>query len=215
MRFRIDLKILFFLCLFYFTKQLDLYILVMLFAFIHECAHMLSALFLGFKIEYIELMPFGFFTKLEANIDDYNKKIGKSNMVEFKKIFVILAGPLSNLMIIAVLLFLNKFYIINKLDIMIYSNLLLFLFNILPIFPLDGGRLCKSVFKICVGARKANIAIHEISYVTGIVITVFSSIMILYLKNIAILLIVMYMWGLIRIEKKRFNLRSRIHTNQE
>ena len=203
MRFRVDLKIIFFLALFYFTKQLYLYILVMLFAFIHECAHMLSALFLGFKIQYIELMPFGFFTSLEANIDDYNKKIGKSNLVEFKKIFVILAGPLSNLAIILVLGILSKYYWINKLDIMIYCNVLLFFINMLPIFPLDGGRMCKSILKICLGPKNTYILVHYISYITGIIITIISSIMILYFKNIAILLIVIYIWSLIHIENKK------------
>lgn len=75
MKFRIDLKILFFVLLFFLTKQLDLYILVMLFALIHECSHLILGLLLGFKIRSIELMPFGFFTDLQANIDDYNVKI--------------------------------------------------------------------------------------------------------------------------------------------
>lgn len=75
MKFRIDLKILFFLGLFFLTKQLNLYILVMLFALIHECSHLILGLILGFKIRSIELMPFGFFTDLQANIDDYNVKI--------------------------------------------------------------------------------------------------------------------------------------------
>lgn len=42
MRFRIDLKIFGFLILFYFTKQIEIYSLMMLFCFLHELGHLIS-----------------------------------------------------------------------------------------------------------------------------------------------------------------------------
>ena len=58
MRFRIDLKIFIFLIIFYFTKQIEIYAMIMLFALIHELGHLLAGLLMGIKPEKIELMPF-------------------------------------------------------------------------------------------------------------------------------------------------------------
>ena len=43
MKFRIDLKIFAFLILFYFTRQIEIYALIMLFAIIHELSHLVEA----------------------------------------------------------------------------------------------------------------------------------------------------------------------------
>lgn len=42
MRFRIDLKIFVFLVLFYFTRQIEIYSMIMLFCLIHELGHLIS-----------------------------------------------------------------------------------------------------------------------------------------------------------------------------
>ena len=44
MRFRIDLKIFIFLIIFYFTKQIEIYAMIMLFALIHELGHLLAGI---------------------------------------------------------------------------------------------------------------------------------------------------------------------------
>ena len=42
MRFRIDLKIFAFFILFYFTRQIEIYSMIMLFCIIHELGHLLA-----------------------------------------------------------------------------------------------------------------------------------------------------------------------------
>jgi stage IV sporulation protein FB len=208
MKIKIDLTILIFLVVFYFTKQLDLYILILLFAFLHECSHILFGKILGFKLRRIELMPFGFFCKLKPNIDDYNKKVLNSNMVELKKIFVAISGPLSNIAIIFFTLIIHRIYGIEKYNIIVYSNFLIFLFNFIPIYPLDGGRVVKSFWKILYGNSKAYQLIDSFSRYMIIMFTVICSFLILYLKNILIIFVLAYLWHLVIEEHKNYVMKK-------
>ena len=112
----------------------------MLFALIHELGHLFIGVLLGFKAETLKIMPLGFCIEFTLDVEDYNKKIKKSNIFAFKKILIALAGPLVNFIIIIVGL------IYNIESNIIYSNLLIMLFNLIPIYPLDGGKLMKIVF---------------------------------------------------------------------
>lgn len=184
MKVRVDLKILFFFAFFYFTKQLNLYILTLFFALIHECSHIIVAKLLGLKIQSIEFMPFGFFTNMQASIDDYNIKFGKSNLVEFKKIFIVIAGPLLNLFLAFVLSSLDKT--------IVYVNLVLFFFNIIPIFPLDGGRLLKSILKIILGPEKAQNITKIFTKISCIILIAVGSALAIHIKNMAVILILIF-----------------------
>ncbi len=88
MRFRIDLKIFLFIILFYLTKQIEVYGMIMLFAIIHELGHLVVGLILGMKPEKIEIMPYGVSIAFKLKPKDYNKKIKNGNQLELKKIVV-------------------------------------------------------------------------------------------------------------------------------
>ena len=79
MRFRIDLKIFLFLILFYFTKQIETYVIIIVFAIIHELGHLMAGLIMGMKPEKIELMPYGISISFKLKPKDYNNKILKAN----------------------------------------------------------------------------------------------------------------------------------------
>lgn len=197
MKFRIDLKIFILVILFFITNQIKIYAMIMLFAIIHEFGHLFSGILLGMRPTKIEVKPFGVSIDFDITRKDYNIKIRKGNLLEVKKIFVALAGPITNILIITILILFNIFNI-NYYDkmIMIFSNVTLIIFNIFPIYPLDGGRILKSLIYIFKGKQTAEKYIYRISYTTLIMITIISSIAILYLKNIAIFLIVIFLWGL-------------------
>ena len=135
MRFRIDLKIFIFIILFWITKQIEVYAYIMIFAFIHELGHLITGLIVGMKPEKIEIMPFGVSISFKINPKEYNIKIKKANKLEIKKIIVALAGPLTNFLII--LIAGNLKIDIFKSLIIIYTNFLIMIFNLLPIYPLD------------------------------------------------------------------------------
>ena len=209
MKFRIDLKIFMLIILFLITNQIKIYAMIMIFAIIHEFGHLLAGILLGMKPEKIEIKPFGVSIKFDIKREDYNIKIGRGNLLEMKKIFVALAGPLTNALIIMILMMYDSLKI-NEYDIMIliFSNVTLILFNILPIYPLDGGRILKSIIYMLKGKHIAEKYIYHISYITLIILTISSSIAILYLKNIAIFLVIIFLWGLQMREYKIYKNRE-------
>ena len=215
MRFRIDLKIFIFLIIFYFTKQIEIYAMIMLFALIHELGHLLAGILMGMKPEKIELMPFGVSISFKIKVEEYNKKIKKGNMLEIKKILVALAGPLTNFLIIIIASNIN--IDLFKALIVIYTNFLIMIFNLLPIYPLDGGRILKGILHISFGKRKSEKYINNISKITVIIITAITSILILYIQNISFILIDIYLWYLIikedLIYKKREDIYKKILEN--
>ena len=192
MRFKIDLKIFLFLIIFYFTKQIHIYALIMIFAFIHELGHLLAGVLCGMKPEKLEIKPYGVSISFKLFPKDYNIKIGKSNKLEVKKILVALAGPVTNLLIIIISLNLPVEFFAKLM--IIYSNILITIFNLIPIYPLDGGRIVKSILSITFGKRKAEKYINNISFITLIFVTFVSSILIYIIENIAIFLIVIVLW---------------------
>ena len=192
MRFKIDLKIFIFLILFYFTKQMETYVVIMVFAIIHELGHLVAGLALGMILESIKLMPYGLSISFKLIPKDYNKKIGTGNLLEIKKIIVATAGPLTNFFIILII-FNLKIDLISNL-IIVYANLLIIIFNLLPIYPLDGGRILKGILHIIVGKKESEKYINNISFISLVILTFIGSIGIYCLKNIAIFYIIIFLW---------------------
>lgn len=209
MKFRIDLKIFVFLILFYFTKQIELYACIMIFALIHEIGHLVAGILMGMKPEKLELMPFGISISFKINVKQYNQKIKNGNMQEIKKIIVALAGPITNFLIILITFNLKLEAI--KAIIIIYTNLLIMIFNLLPIYPLDGGRILKGILHINIGKRKAEKYVNIISNITVITIATISSILILYIQNISIFLIDIYLFYLVIKENLKYKRREEIY----
>lgn len=213
MRFRIDLKIFLFLILFYLTKQIEIYAMIMIFALIHELGHLFTGLILQMKPQKLEIMPFGVSISFKINTEDYNKKIKSGNTLNIKKMMVAIAGPLTNLIIIFITY--NLKVDIIKAMMIIYTNLLIILFNLLPIYPLDGGRILKEFLHIIQGKRKSEESINNISIITTIIITAIGSILILYLKNIAIFIIIMYLWYLVLKENSKYLNKKKLYDKIE
>ena len=100
MKIQIDLKIFLIIFIFILTNQIQIYMLIMLFALIHELGHMLAGLLLKLRPEKIKIIPVGVSIAFRLKPEDFNQKIGKANILEVKKILIAIAGPLTNIIII-------------------------------------------------------------------------------------------------------------------
>lgn len=205
MKIKLNLNIFLFLLLFFITNQIEIYSLVMIFALIHELAHLICGVVLGFKPETLRIMPLGFAVEFKTDVADYNKKILRSNILSVKKIIIALSGPVTNLLIV---IFGVIFNISNNI---IYSNLLIFIFNLIPIYPLDGARILKNMLKILCGHKKAYKYMNLISNLFFIILTMISSILILIYKNISILLIIIVLWNMVYKENRKYFTYNKIY----
>ena len=205
MKIKINLNIFLFLLIFFITNQLEIYTLIMIFALLHEMSHLFCGIILGFKVEMLKIMPLGFAVEFKTNIEDYNRKVFKSNILSVKKIIIALAGPICNFLIIILA------YPCNWSMNIIYSNLLLLLFNMIPIYPLDGGKILKNILKIFCGNRRANKYTNNTSNIFIILLTMLASILIIAYKNIAILMLIIVLWSIVIKENKIYNTYNKIY----
>ena len=199
MTIKVNLFVFLFATLFFVTNKIEIYILVMAFALLHELGHIICGVFLGLKVESLKIIPLGFCVEFKNNITDYNKKILESNLCILKKILISASGPIVNIVIIV----LSQILKLNEN--ITYANLIILIINLIPIYPLDGGRILKNTLKLFIGNKKAWILTNDISNYFAIIISFISSILIFYYKNISILFALFFIWVLIFNENKRYN----------
>lgn len=116
----------------FFLGEITVFIVTTLSALLHEFAHYVVASRMGYSMQKIRLMPFG--AELFGDFDSFQ------NRDELK---VAIAGPIMNFCICIVVLGLwwIKPVVYSFTDVFFSTNLVMGIFNLLPIFPLDGGRI--------------------------------------------------------------------------
>lgn len=117
----------------HFLELLALFAIV----FIHEMGHVFAARMYGIKVLSVQMLPFGGVAVMEDAGD----------LTAGREIAIALAGPLQNVLLIGASLLLHAAGIWDGpfLDYFIQSNLLIALFNLLPILPLDGGKISQAI----------------------------------------------------------------------
>ena len=218
MKIKIDLKLFIFLIVFLITNQIKIYALLMIFAFIHEIGHLIAGLLLKFKPESLKIAPYGFQINFNIDYEDYNYKIKNANKLGLKRLIIALAGPLTNLAL-AIIFYL--YYLLTKnvlifnfsIELIIYSNILIMLFNLIPIYPMDGGRIIKEITYMSKGLVDSYIITNRISNITIIILTIISSLLILFYKNIAIIIVIGYLWILNIKRNHLYNLKMKLKDN--
>ena len=171
----------------------------MFFSFLHELGHIIAGIMLKMKLEKIEILPCGFSSSFKANLVDYKHKIKNANLLTLKNLIIALAGPIVSIIMVIIFTYIDIPYVTNQET--IYSNLLIAIFNLMPLYPLDGGRIIKGILHIEFGKEKSESIVSNVSKTTIVILTIISSIAVYCLKNIAIFLICIFLWSLIIKEK--------------
>ena len=203
MKLRIDLKIIVVILIFLFTGQLKTYCIIMFFCFLHEFGHIITAKLFKMQIEKIEILPCGF----SASFFSYNSS-GFPKGFSMQELIVALAGPIVSLILALSFQYIDdtNFTILTKQEI-VYSNILILIFNLLPLYPLDGGRILKNILNIKLRGNNTDNIINKVSSVTIILLTIVSSIAVYYFKNIAIFLVCIFLWNIILSNKLKKNVK--------
>lgn len=145
------------------------FIIALLLVLMHEGVHFIVAKKLGFKGFDIEILPIGAVLRLK-DLDDADPK---------EDLIISISGPLFNLTFALVAFLLNEVFHNYYLYLLYMSNLSLGLFNLIPAFPLDGGRIIRDILALKTFYKRANKITVQISYVIGILILIYSAILFL------------------------------------
>ena len=138
LKISIHFSFIIFACLLVFFRQGFLLLNYLVTIILHELSHAYIARRLGYNIQNIKLTPFGVCLNLKS-----------STLAPDDEIKIAIAGPLCNLAI-SLLLF-ALWWILpatyNHTYLFCFANLITCLFNLLPAFPLDGGRVFRALLR--------------------------------------------------------------------
>lgn len=186
MKIKVDLKIFLIIILYILTKNIEVFAMSFIFILLHELGHAITGITLGLKVKKININVFG----LSIEFENYGKE--RIN----NKIIIDMAGPAINIISFIVA-------VIFKNEEIAYINILLAIINLLPIYPLDGGRIVKNLLLKKYNYKQVVGYTEKTSKNTLIIITAVSSLVILYIKNFGIFLVIIYLWSIALKEWKK------------
>ena len=196
MLIKVNIQIFAIIAILILTNQIEIYAWLMLFALIHEIAHMCAGIILKLKPQTLEIQPFGIGVVFES-FENTN----------IKKIIIALAGPIINIILAIIFNYLS----FGNRDLIVSANIILAIFNLMPIYPLDGGRILKAIINMRKKSIEADKIINKISNILIIIITMVASILILIYRNIGLFIIIIYLWIIVIKENKQYELKKRVH----
>ncbi|MDP4087647.1 MAG: M50 family metallopeptidase [Bacillota bacterium] len=138
----------------------------------HEAVHYFTAVMFGFSGFDIKILPIGAVLSL--------KDLDEASPIE--DMIISLLGPIFNIILAFTAYLISLSYPGNTIDFIIKSNLALGFFNLIPAFPLDGGRILRDILSMKTIYRRANEITVRVSIILGYIIS--ASFIFLFILNI-------------------------------
>lgn len=169
-------------------------------ALVHEGAHIYAAKKRGIGIAFVEIQPFGVCARLKAEMI--------KNPAD--EILIALAGPFSNMVMVGAAVMLgDRLGMYRLYDYFISCNTAMAILNMLPILPLDGGRVLRAALSCITGSIRAYRITVRLSRVPIVIIFAAAGYGIIKLKfNFSLILIAAFMLNSLLNEQKNISKRA-------
>lgn len=186
MNVKIDIYLIISIVILLLFKQIEGFLIFYFFIILHEISHILVALCLKIKPLEVNFLPFG----VNAKFDFLNYRR--------KEIIVALAGPIFSSLVA---------YYFPQYRV---QNLFIAIMNMMPIYPLDGGRVLKNSMILKYGIISASKKYLKVVRIFCILLMIFNIILIVFQKNYRFLFVSFYIFQIVGDEIKKDKIRLRI-----
>ena len=161
------------------------FFIMLLFAVIHEGGHITAAWVFGRKCKEVSITPIGVYAEIA----------GCDAAEPFEGICIAAAGPAVNIIIAGLCKYIGLLYIYD-------INVALAVFNLLIIYPLDGGRIVKYVCECFMGTISADKTVMRCAYIGAVLIMVIGILQtVLFPYNISLICLGKYLMKVIEKDK--------------
>lgn len=150
---------------------------------IHEMGHFLAAKLLKIEVDKIYLYPLG-------GISKFNLELNTSPIIEM---IILISGPIFQIFACQLLIKLLP----NYIDLVKAYHYQIIFFNLLPIYPLDGGKLLNILISLKIPYKKSLNYSIIISYISLLIIIINNT------NNIKLNIIIMSIFLLYKITKEK------------
>jgi stage IV sporulation protein FB len=162
------------------------YLMAYLSMLLHELGHTFTAVLFGNCISLIKISPFGLKVEIE----------GKN--IRTERIIIYICGPLINILLFLICVIIASTFPYHKsiFTLIAYLNISLAVFNLLPVMPLDGGRIAFELISARIGSFKAHKYIYYVTYVLSVFFIVIGCMLVSYsIANFCLVLIGIFIFG--------------------
>ena len=128
---KFDYSTIFILLVLFLCGYIRIGLMIIFIVLFHELGHILTSIFFKYKVISVTIYPFGGITKLDKDI----------NTSPNKEILLALSGIIMQIILIPLVKLVN----IHDYNLFMKYNLSIMIFNLLPIIPLDGSIVLKSI----------------------------------------------------------------------